>query len=141
MSLKSAFKTDALKENEGVEIPFPMAENEDGTIPTFLVSRMGKNNKAYQKSLEVITRPYRRQLDTGTIKPDVSRKIFMEVFCDSILKGWSNVRNEDGSEIVFSKAAAIELMEELPDLYDVLVYESQELANFRQAALENEAKN
>ncbi len=41
------FKTNSAKETEGVEIEFPEAQNDDGTVPTFIISRMGKSNKAY----------------------------------------------------------------------------------------------
>ena len=43
------FKTNSTKEVEGVEIEFPEAQNDDGTVPTFVISRMGKSNKAQEK--------------------------------------------------------------------------------------------
>src|SRR5207342_3524584 len=61
--LHAKFKTDRVKEVEGVAIEFSDAPNDDGSIPTFTISRMGKTNRAYSKALEQATRPYRRQIE------------------------------------------------------------------------------
>jgi hypothetical protein len=135
------FKTDTNKELNGVDIEFAEAVNEDGSIPTFTLSRMGKSNKKYAKAIEAASRPYRRQIELGTMKPEVSERIFLEVFAETILVGWKNVYAEDGSDLKYSKDAAIALMSALPDVYDRLQLESTIASNFRDSALENEAKN
>lgn len=139
--LHKQFKTNSAKESEGVEIEFPEAQNDDGSIPTFIISRMGKSNKAYSKSLEAATRPYRRQVELGTMKNEVAEGLFMGVFVDTILKGWKNVQGENGEAIAFSKDAATALLNELPDVYERLQEEAKLSANFRDSALESEAKN
>lgn len=141
MGLHKQFKTSSLKENEGVKIEFVEAMNEDNTVPTFIISRMGKSNKIYSKALEAATRPYRRQVELGTMKNEVAENLFMGVFVDTILKGWVNVQDEKGKEIPFSKEAAISLLTELPDVYERLQDEAKLSANFRDDALEGEAKN
>ena len=135
------FKTNASKEVEGVEIEFPEAQNDNGTIPTFIISRMGKANKAYSKALEAATRPYRRQVELGTLKNEIAEGLFMGVFVDTVLKGWKNVQDENGEEITFSKEAATRLLEELPDVYERLQEEAKLAANFRDSGLEAEVKN
>ena len=135
------FKTNSAKEVEGIEIEFPEAQNDDGTVPTFVISRMGKSNKAYSKALEAATRPYRRQVELGTMKNDVAEALFLGVFCDTVLKGWKNVQNEAGEAIEFRKDNATSLMGELPDVYDRLQEEAKLSANFRDAVLDTEAKN
>lgn len=139
--LHKQFKTNSVKEIEGVEIEFPEAQNDDGSIPTFIISRMGKGNKAYSKALEAATRPYRRQVELGTMKNEVAETLFMGVFCDTVLKGWKNVQNESGEAIAFSKDSAMALMAELPDVYERLQEEAKLSANFRDSALEAEAGN
>ena len=135
------FKTDTNKEVNGVEIEFAEATNDDGSVPTFIISRMGKSNKRYSKAIEAASRPYRRQIELGTMKPEVSERIFLEVFSDTLLTGWKNVIGEDGQELKYSKEAAIALMNALPDVYDRLQLESTIASNFRDQALESEAKN
>ena len=141
MSLYKQFATNSEKETEGVKIEFHEATNDDGSIPTFVVSRMGKSNKRYSKALEAATRPYRRQIELGTMNNDKAEEIFLGVFVDTVLKGWKNVRDEDGKPLEFTKAAAVKLFTDLPEVYERLQEEAKLSANFRDAALEEEVKN
>jgi hypothetical protein len=141
MGLHSQFKTNSVKETEGVEIEFPEAQNDDGSVPVFVISRMGRSNKAYSKALEAATRPYRRQVELGTMKNEVAESLFMDVFVNNVLKGWKNVQDEDGEEIEFNKDNAVKLLSELPDVYDRLQEEAKLSANFRDSALESESGN
>ena len=141
MGLHKQFKTNSTKENEGVEIEFPEAQNDDGSIPVFIISRMGKSNKAYSKALEAATRPYRRQVELGTMKNDVAESLFLGVFVDTVLKGWKDVQDEEGNAIPFSRDSAKALLEELPDVYERLQEEAKISSNFRDSSLETEAKN
>ena len=135
------FKTNEDLEVNGVKIEFHEAINEDGTVPTFIISRMGKANKAYTKALEAATRPYRRQIELGTMKNEVAEKLFKSVFIDTVLKGWENVRDEKDDALEFSKESALGLLEALPDVYERLQEEAKLASNFRDNALEAEAKN
>lgn len=139
MSLYTQFKTNAAKEVEGVEIQY--GPNEDGTIPTFVISRMGKSNKRYTKALEAATRPYRRQIELGTMNNDTAESLFLGVFVDTVLKGWRNVKDETGNEIPFGKETAIKVLSDLPELYDDLQEKAKSASLFREEALEDEAKN
>ena len=141
MSLNKQFATNTDKEIEGIEVQMTEAENEDGSIPTFVVSRMGKSNKRYSKALEAATRPYRRQIELGTMNNDKAEEIFMGVFVDTVLKGWKNVRDESGAELPFNKQSATKLFKDLPEVYERLQEEAKLSANFRDAALEEEVKN
>ena len=141
MSLYKQFATNTDKEIEGIEVQMTEAENEDGSIPTFVVSRMGKSNKRYSKALEAATRPYRRQIELGTMNNDKAEEIFMGVFVDTVLKGWKNVRDESGAELPFNKQSATKLFKDLPEVYERLQEEAKLSANFRDAALEEEVKN
>ena len=141
MSLYKQFATNTDKEIEGIEVQMTEAENEDGSIPTFVVSRMGKSNKRYSKALEAATRPYRRQIELGTMNNDKAEEIFLGVFVDTVLKGWKNVRDESGADMPFTKQTAMKLFKDLPEVYERLQEEAKLSANFREASLEEEAKN
>ena len=141
MSLYKQFATNTDKEIEGIEVQMTEAENEDGSIPTFVVSRMGKSNKRYSKALEAATRPYRRQIELGTMNNDTAETLFLGVFVDTVLKGWENVKDANGNELPFNKQNAVKLLTDLPDVYDRLQEEAKLSANFRDVALEDEVKN
>ena len=141
--LRKHFKTNSTKETEGVEIELPEATNEDGTVPVFILSRMGKSNKAYSKALEAATRPYRRQVELGTMKNEVAEELFKGVFVNTVLRGWRHVQDDKGNEIPFTRENALALLNEegMEDLYDRLQQEAGMSANFRDTALEAEAGN
>jgi len=140
MSLREQFATNVQKEVQGVEIKY--APNADGSVPTFIISRMGKSNRAYQKALERETRPHRRAIDLGTVKAEVAEKLFLDVFAETIVKGWKNVQPEaDGVNVQYSKEAAIKLFTELPELYEDLQAQAKNASLFRDEAIEDEAKN
>lgn len=141
--LKKYFKTSVEKEVEGAEIELPEAQNDDGTIPVFILSRTAKSNKAYSKALEAATRPYRRQIELGTMSKELADSLFKGVFVNTVIKGWRNVQDDKGKEIAFSPEAALAILSEegMDDLYERLQQEAGTLSNFRDVALEEEAKN
>lgn len=139
MGIYQSWKTDGKKESEGVEVQFEA--NEDGTIPTFTICRMGDSNKEFAKMLDQLTKPYRRQMQLGTLPKSKDAEIFMEVFVCTVLRGWSNVQDENNNIIPFNKENAIKVFTDLPEIYKELQANSSNLALFRVDALEAEAKN
>ncbi|MCB1238982.1 MAG: hypothetical protein KDB30_04810 [Tetrasphaera sp.] len=139
MTLYNQFATDREKETDGVEVSY--APNEDGTVPTFVVARTSKTNKQYTKALEKAIRPYKRQIDLGTMDNDVAEEIFRTVFAKTILKGWSGIQDKDGNEFPYTTANAIKLLTDLPDLYEDLQERAKSAAAFKQESLEDDAKN
>ena len=167
MSLYDQFQTNPDKETNGVPVAF--APNQDKTIPIFTLARMGKMNKEYTKALEKATRPYRRQIELKTMDPDVAESVFMDVFIQTILRGWQNVQlpvKVDGKPVyeldeatgavkldakkkpmrkvevlAFNETNARRLFTELPDLYEDLQAEAVTVSNYHDEMLEDEAKN
>jgi hypothetical protein len=139
--LLRTYKMDAVKSNSGVLVPFPQAENADGTVPAFRLARMSQNNSRYTKALEFECRPYKREIELGALDKETDRKIAVKVFCQTILLGWENVKDANGADIPFGERAANQLLIELPDLYLELTKHAQEMSLFRQGELESDAKN
>jgi len=139
MSLYKQFETNAVIEAAGVKVEF--GENDDLTIPTFHISRIAKSNKRYSKALEAATRPYRRQIELGTMSENVADKLFRDVFVTTILLGWENVQGRDGTLLEFNKENASMLLKDLPELFDDLQEKAKSASLFRETALEDEAKN
>lgn len=146
MSLAKQFATNSSKEIDGVAVQY--GANEDGSIPEFIVSRMAKTNKKYAKAIEAATRPYRRQIEIGTMDNDVAERLFMGVFADTVLKSWQNVKlsdvtgnPKDEGFAEFTKENAISLFKNLPEMYDDLQEKAKSASMFREEVLEEEAKN
>lgn len=147
MSLSSEYKTDREKEANG--IPVEVGSNEDGSTPTFVIARASKTNKAYQAALSKGSAPYQRQIQ---LKHDnigeQLEKVFLDVFCTTIVRGWSNVlmadvtgNPADKGFADFSKQNAVALFKRLPDLYDYLQEQSNSISLFIEEVREESAKN
>ena len=139
MSAYKQYGTDVSKEVEGVVVE--LGTNEDGTVYSATVSRAGKANKAYQTALTKATSPYQRQIANGTLDPVLSEKIYLEVFCKTVLKGWTNMRDENDNELLFTVENAIKVMTDLPELYMELATKANTAATFKAEDLEEGAKN
>lgn len=139
MSLYAQFGTDTKLEVEGTDITF--AANDDGSIPTFRVARMGGSNKKYLSVLTRKTRPVQTAIRNGTLADEQAKRISLEVFVETVLLGWSNIYDRNGNSIAFTQSNAIQLFNELPDLYDEVVRQASSLTTFQTDELETTAKN
>lgn len=136
--LRKAYATNATKNIGGFEYKMEHAKNNDGSIPTVILSRMGRANPEYSKALNEAMRPHARKRELGTLSNEVAEKVMMDVFCRTVIKGWQNIQNDYGENIPFSPSAAAKLLTELPDLYDEWTEEASKLTNFRLDTLEGE---
>lgn len=139
MSLFKQFKMDAAKQEKGVLVSY--GANDDKTVPGFRLLRRNNSNQRYTKTLDRETAPYRRLIELGTLDAKISDRIFMRVFCLAVLIGWDNVQDEEGKPIPFNLDNALNLFEQLPDLYDDLVAQSAKASLFKQETVDADAKN
>lgn len=144
MSLRNAYSTDKTKEVNGVELECDAAP---GVF--FTIRRQGGNNKLWAKTLEEVTKPFRRQMELKTIKNEKAEELMREAFAKAVVVGWRGVSQFDISgdpshkeiEWSFSVANCLALFVEMPDIYEELQKKSTDIDNFRNAALEVESGN
>lgn len=122
-------------------VPIQLSENSDGTIPTFIVSRISTTNKKYLKAMEVATRPYERLIKADALTDKQNLDISLEVFVNAILLDWSDVKDEDLNVIPYSKENAKKIMREIPELYEELREASKKLKLFQDDLIEEQTKN
>lgn len=139
MSLYKSFKTDANLEKSGIELEY--GENSKEQPILIRIARAGGANSAYNKRLEVLTKPYRRQIQTETVDNKVLEKIVAQAFAETVVLGWEGVEDEDNNELVFSVDNVVKLFTDLPDLYKDIQEQAQKTALFRQEILEADSKN
>ncbi len=139
MSLFSQFKTNPDREVKGILLEY--GQNEDGTTIGILVARAGGANKRFEKRMEGETKPVRRQIQNETIESAAVLKILHKVWAETVVLGWENVQEEDGTPIPFTVASCVDLFERLPDLFLDIREQSQRMALFRAEVLEGAAKN
>lgn len=146
MSLTSKFKTDASLERKGIGIEFPA--NADGTIPCIHVARAGRNNPDYQVVVDRIMKPHRRAMAMDILPQDKKDALTREAFAEAGIVGWSNVLASDVTGdpkaegfVPYTKASAVALLTNLPDLYAALIEISVDHSSYLQMAKEDDAKN
>lgn len=145
MSLSKLYKTDTKKEIEGVRFEFGV--NEDGTIPTFVVSRTNGRNQRYAKTLEKELRPIRAEMRTGTLENARADRAMMSAFVDGALHGWENIMKSDVTNnkadegfADFTPDNARALFSNLPELFIELQAKANDINNYREG-VEESAKN
>lgn len=139
MSLFKQFKTDASLETKGVIIQYGYTE--DNKPIQIKICRAGGANTAYSRVLESKVKPYRRQIQNDTMDRDTMIAIMREVFADTVVIGWENVQDQDGNDLAFNRTNVIKLFEELPELFEDIQAQANNVAIFREEILASEAKN
>jgi len=72
------------------------------------------NSDAFVAKLRRLTKPYKRQIDNGSLADDKSRRLFSEAMAGTVLVGWEGLYM-DGAEVPFSEANATDLLVSDPD--------------------------
>lgn len=139
MSLYKTFKTDENIERTGVVLEYGL--NSKGQPIQIRIARAGGNNARYNKTLEVKTKPYRRQIQNETLDDVIGRRVFREVYAEAVILGWDGVEDAEGNPMPFTKDNCIKLLTDLPDLFDDIREQAQKAALFRAEILENDAGN
>lgn len=85
------FKTDDQLERKGVWLDY-------GTFKV-LVARSGGSNMKFQKLLDSLMKPYKRQIEAESLPEAKGQEILRTAFVRSVILGWEVAVNEDGDAI------------------------------------------
>lgn len=127
------FSTDAKAENQGINLDFG-----DFAIR---IARAGGANKKYAKALVRILKPYRKAIATNTIAEKKQSELMAEVYAETVVLGWVNVKDRDGVEMEFNKENCIKLLVDLPVLFQQIMADAENFNNFKADEAEEVAKN
>lgn len=147
MSLHKLFKSNPQLERDGITID--LGPNEDlpadneGKRPhiQFRIARAGGSNQNYNKTMERLTRPYRRAIQSGHFSNEQAETVFREAFISTVLLGWNNVTDEKGQVLPFSAENANKLFSAMPDLLNFLREEASNASLFREELRETDLGN
>jgi hypothetical protein len=126
------YGTDAESEVSGIKVEF-------GEGKHIVLARAGGENDKFSRAMEIKGRPYKRQISKGTIDEKVLRKIMIEAFADTVVKGWEGMTDAAGKELPYSRENAIKLMTDLPDLFDELIDTATNSINFQELTGDEDA--
>lgn len=138
-NLYKNFKTESNLETGGILVQYGL--DSKGQPVRFKIARAGGANKAFTRQLERVTKPYRRQIQAGSLDNDLGDRLYRDVFVDTVLLGWENVEGPDGQPLPFNRENAIKLFTDLPDLFADLREQAGNIALFREVVLEEDLGN
>ena len=124
-NLHKLFKMDSSLEQDGVWF-----EVTDTT--KFKIRRFGGSNTKLSAAYAKHYKTKARLIESGQLPENESRRIFTSIFVESCLVGWEGVTDEDGNEIPFTVENAMNLLSDLPELFDTLWGEAKNQNNYRE---------
>lgn len=141
MGLRSQFAANRDLEREGLWFDIKAAMNKDGTIPGFKMARMSVNNPAYQAAMERLYKEHGTAIENDTLANAAARPLLLDIFANTILLDWRNVQpNDDGVNVSHTPANVVSLLDEMPDLYEVLAKYAKQISHFQRKELDDAAK-
>lgn len=138
-SLYSQFKADPKLESEGIYLEYGVNSKKEPI--QIRIARAGGANTRYAKRLEIITKPYRRQIQTESIDRDQLTALLKQAYAETVVLGWTGVEDEDGNDLPFNVANCRKLFDDLPDLFQDVMEQAQKSALFRAELKEADAGN
>ena len=134
-SLYKAFGTDKNLENgAGVILDY-------GELGRVKIHRAGGANKRFNTFLAAKTKPYRRQIEADLMPADKATQIMAEVYAETVIIGWENVKDENGKDLPFTKENVVKLLTEIPDFFYEIKTAANDAATFRREELREDIKN
>jgi hypothetical protein len=139
--LHKAFATSKKLETEGITLEYHDPDEPNVPPVKILIARAGGANTAYDKALDKKTKSIRRQIAASAVSMHEIRRITREVYAETVLLGWTNVNDDEGKPLAFNYDNAVQLLTELPDLFDDIQQQANMAQLFRGVQIEEDAKN
>ena len=131
MAKLSQLKTDKKKEIEGVLIDYDLDVK-------LLVASV--NNPKYKEHRTELLRPYMQAIRSGKDDVDVVEHI-KPAIARHLLIGWQNITDDKGRTIEYSEKAALELLNELPDMVNLILAAASNKDQYRLQVQKESEKN
>lgn len=128
------FGTDkSLESEKGVDIDYG-----DFVIT---IHRAGGANTEYKRVFAEKLKPYQRQYENGTMDDERLNQIAVDVFAETVVKGWDGVKDREGNDLECTRENIIQVFTDLPDLFGDIVEQAKHFANFQADNKEAASKN
>ena len=115
-------------EQDGVWLRFPGDRR-------FLVRRAGGSNTRFQRVLQHLMRPHRRQMDRGTLAPEKMIEIMRVAYAKAVVIDWDGIRDDAGQPVPLTEENAIAYFEAFPELFNEIIERAGEVATFSESLI------
>jgi len=133
-SIYGLFGTDKEMERSGIWLDY-------GKFGSFLIARAGGSNDRFQKAMERLSRPHRKQIANETLDDDIANDLLLKAFAEAVVLSWKGIKDKDGREMPFTRDNVIKLFKDLPDLFVDVREQAQKSANYRSEEVETDLGN
>ena len=135
MGLYDVYKTDVKKETKtGIKMEW-------GDDLKIWLRRAGGNNSQFNKAMDAVMKPYRRQLQNETLEEGKAQELEATVYARAVVVDWEGVTDEKGKTLDCTEENIVKVFCDLPDLFLDVKQQAQSMANFRAEQQEADAKN
>jgi hypothetical protein len=133
MNAYELFETDKKVEEDGIDIDYGEFQ--------IKIARSGGANQKYAKTLEILTKPHRRAIQTETADVKLVQKLLVEAHAKAVVLGWTGVKDREGKPMKFSVDNCIKLFNDLPDLFSDVQEQAAKTGLFRKTVIEESSGN
>lgn len=112
------------------------------------IARAGGSNKKYEKVLQAKLKPFQVQLRTNTLDNEIAERLYREIFASAVILGWGSkefgegkIAGKDNNALDFNTDNVINLLNDLPDLFNHIKEQSEKVDLFKNEELREDAKN
>ena len=134
MSLYDLYATDPDMETGGIILEY-------GEGVRVKIARAGGANASFAKTLERLSRPYRKRLDTGTLDDETASNLFTRVFAEAVVLDWEGVTDREGNELPYNADNCVAVFKDLPDFFADVRDAATTVSNYRAEEIEEDVKN
>lgn len=124
-NLHSAFSMNKESETDGVWVT--VTDTVD-----FKIRRLGGHNaRLISKRHAEIMQPYAKAKENNALSEEKEDELNVKLFVDSVIVDWRGLKDDKGEDLAYSSKTATELLKEMPDLFQLLLEESQNKSLFK----------
>lgn len=134
------FETDESLEREGIVVDYGQF--------WVKIGRMDAPNTPFTAFMTEKMRPYTRAIQLGEMDNKIAEEILREGFAKHLVQGWGSKKHGDGVmvgredvELAFTSDNVVDVFKALPQLFQDLLEQSRNFANFRKAKVDIDAGN
>ena len=121
-----------LENGEGIDIRFP-----NGAV--IIIHRAGGANKKYARLVRQKMKPYKWQLDRGTMDEEVAERLMREIYAESVIIGWRGVK-AGGEDVMFTEKNCVDFLEAFPTIFEKIQEVASDAANFKLERMQEDAE-
>lgn len=105
------------------------------------IARAGGSNSLYRKACARILGPKQADIEAGIITDEEDNRLMAEIYAESIIIKWENVKDKDGNLLDLTRENIIKVLLDLPELFADIKRVATSLNYYRDGFIKESVKN